>query len=98
MEAMVELPTVGKDQIAHWLTETAGCQEAAVRTATAHLEAAQTVPKFALCLLMLSAGKQFRSLHLMKELASLCMAMIRTPGMSRRCAQRIADECRCNFV
>lgn len=57
MEAMVELPSVGKDQIAHWLSETAGSQEADVRNATSHLEAAQNVPKFALCLLMLAAGK-----------------------------------------
>jgi hypothetical protein len=56
MEAMVELPSVGKDQIAHWLSETTGSQEADVRTATSHLEAAQNVPKFALCLLMLAAG------------------------------------------
>lgn len=56
MEAMVELPTIGREQIAHWLSETAGSQEAAVRTATSHLEAAQNVPKFALCLLMLAAG------------------------------------------
>jgi hypothetical protein len=54
----VELPSVGQDQIAHWLSETAGTQEAAVRNATSHLEAAQNVPKFALCLLMLAAGKQ----------------------------------------
>lgn len=57
MEAMVELPSVGQDQIARWLSETAGTQEAAVRNATSHLEAAQNVPKFALCLLMLAAGK-----------------------------------------
>lgn len=56
MEAMVELPSVGKDQIAHWLSETAGSQEADVRNATSHLEAAQNVPKFALCLLMLATG------------------------------------------
>ncbi|BBN00117.1 hypothetical protein MPTK1_1g26560 [Marchantia polymorpha subsp. ruderalis] len=58
MEAMVNLATVGvgKDQIARWLSETAGPHEAAVRAATAHLEAARTVPKFALCLLVLSAG------------------------------------------
>lgn len=59
MEAMVNLATVGvgKDQIARWLSETAGPHEAAVRAATAHLEAARTVPKFALCLLVLSAGR-----------------------------------------
>ncbi|KAL3700792.1 hypothetical protein R1sor_018814 [Riccia sorocarpa] len=58
MEAMVDLATVGvgSDQIARWLSETAGPHEAAVRAATAHLEAARTVPKFALCLLVLSAG------------------------------------------
>ncbi|KAL2650845.1 hypothetical protein R1flu_018973 [Riccia fluitans] len=58
MEAMVDLATVGvgKDQIARWLSETAGPHEAAVRVATAHLDAARTVPKFALCLLVLSAG------------------------------------------
>ena len=53
----MELPSVGQDQIAHWLSETAGTQEAAVRNATSHLEAAQNVPKFALCLLMLASGK-----------------------------------------
>ncbi|CAM6082528.1 unnamed protein product [Calypogeia fissa] len=58
MEAMVNLSTVGvgKDQIARWLSETAGTQQAAVRAATAHLEAARAVPKFSLCLLLLSAG------------------------------------------
>lgn len=57
MEAMVELPSVGQDQIAHWLSDTAGSHEAAMRNASSHLEAAQNVPKFALCLLMLAAGK-----------------------------------------
>ena len=57
MEAMVakELPTVAKDQIACWLSETAGSDEAGVQAATL-LEGAQTAPKFALCLLKLSAG------------------------------------------
>lgn len=58
MEAMVELPTIGREQIANWLSETAGSQEAAVRTATSHLEAAQNVPKFSLCLLMVAAGNR----------------------------------------
>ncbi|KAG0569597.1 hypothetical protein KC19_6G101400 [Ceratodon purpureus] len=58
MEAMVakELPTVAKDQIACWLSETAGSDEAGVQTATMHLEGAQTAPTFALCLLKLAAG------------------------------------------
>lgn len=54
----MELPSVGQDQIAHWLSETTGSHEAAMRNASSHLEAAQNVPKFALCLLMLAAGKQ----------------------------------------
>ena len=57
MEAMVEMAAVGQDQVAQWLSETAGPQEATVQAATQHLEAAQTVPKFALFLLMLSKGK-----------------------------------------
>nr|PNR26439.1 hypothetical protein PHYPA_031014 [Physcomitrium patens] len=56
MEAMVELPSVVQVQIAHWLSETASTQEASVRNATTHLQAAQNSPKFALYLLMLSAG------------------------------------------
>jgi len=66
MEAMLELPmvtatkaTVVKDQIACWLSETAGSDEAAVRTATLHLEGAQIAPKFLLCLLELAAGIAF---------------------------------------
>lgn len=59
MEAMVELPSVVQVQIAHWLSETASTQEASVRNATTHLQAAQNSPKFALYLLMLSAGKTF---------------------------------------
>lgn len=61
MEAMVakELPTVAKDQIACWLSETAGSDEAGVQTATMHLEGAQTAPTFALCLLKLAAGITF---------------------------------------
>lgn len=58
MEALVQIPAVGQEQIAEWLNDTAGSQqESKVRAATLHLEAAQTVPKFALFLLMLSAGK-----------------------------------------
>ncbi|XP_024375582.1 uncharacterized protein [Physcomitrium patens] len=56
MEAMVELPTAVKDNIACWLSDTAGPDEGAMRTATLHLEGAQTAPKFALCLLELAAG------------------------------------------
>jgi hypothetical protein len=57
MEAMLNLSTVGigRDQIARWLSETAGTQEAGVLAATAHLEAARAVPEFSLCLLLLSA-------------------------------------------
>lgn len=70
MEAMVEFPPatvaktmVVKDQIACWLSETAGSDEAVVRTATLHLEGAQTAPKFPLCLLELSTGISFHSMH-----------------------------------
>jgi hypothetical protein len=65
MDAMVEMEdTVGsgeeeEQKIALWLSQTADSQEAAVRTATQHLEAAQqTMPKFASLLLRLSAGGQ----------------------------------------
>jgi len=71
MEAMVELPMVTvtktmlvKDQIACWLSETAGSDEAAVRTATLNLETAETAPKFPLCLLELAAGKTFHPVNL----------------------------------
>jgi len=64
MDAMVEMEdTVGggeeeEQKIALWLSQTADSQEAAVRTATQHLESAQqTMPKFASLLLRLSAGK-----------------------------------------
>lgn len=64
MEALVQIPAVGQEQIAEWLNDTAGSQqESTVRAATLHLEAAQTVPKFALFLLMLSAGKLLLTHH-----------------------------------
>lgn len=56
MEATVNFPLVGQEQIAQWLMDTTGSQESAVQAATSHLEAAQNLPKFALFLLMLSAG------------------------------------------
>lgn len=55
----MELPTAVKDNIACWLSDTAGPDEGAMRTATLHLEGAQTAPKFALCLLELAAGITF---------------------------------------
>lgn len=54
--AVATKSTVVKDQIACWLSETAGSDEVAVRSASLHLEGAQTAPKFLLCLLELAAG------------------------------------------
>lgn len=64
MEAIVDVSAVDQEHIAQWLMDTTGCQESAVQAATLHLEAAQSVPKFALFLLMLSAGLFFSQLFL----------------------------------
>lgn len=61
MEAIVGDSVVAHEHIAQWLMDTTGSQESAVQAATVHLEAAQSVPKFGLFLLMLSAGKLFSS-------------------------------------
>lgn len=61
MEAIVDVSAVNQELIAQWLMDTTGSQESAVQAATLHLQAAQSVPKFALFLLMLSAGLSFSS-------------------------------------
>ncbi|KAG0600495.1 hypothetical protein M758_11G038800 [Ceratodon purpureus] len=58
MEAVVDDAALDQEHIAKWLMDTTGPQESAVQAATVRLEAAQTVPKFGLFLLMLSAGGQ----------------------------------------
>jgi hypothetical protein len=47
---------VSRDQIAQWFSDTVGQDEAAVRSATANLEAVESSPGFAMCVLSLSAG------------------------------------------
>lgn len=64
MEAIVDVSAVDQEHIAQWLMDTTGSQESAVQAATLRLEAAQSVPKFALFLLMLSAGLFFSQLLL----------------------------------
>lgn len=49
---------VSRDQIAQWFSDTVGHHEAAVRSATVNLEAAESSPGFAMCVLSLSAGGQ----------------------------------------
>lgn len=49
---------VSRDQIAQWFSDTVGQDEAAVRSATANLEAVESSPGFAMCVLSLSAGGQ----------------------------------------
>lgn len=49
---------VSRDQIAQWFSDTVGHHEAAVRSATANLEAVESSPGFAMCVLLLSAGGQ----------------------------------------
>eukprot|EP01018_Ginkgo_biloba_P009463 Gb_12572 [translate_table: standard] len=49
---------VSTDHVARWLSDTARPDEAAVRSATANLETATSLPGFAMCLLTLSAGGQ----------------------------------------
>ena len=57
MEALAGDSAVDQEHLAKWLMDTTGSQESAVQAATVHLEAAQSVPKFGLFLLLLSAGK-----------------------------------------
>jgi hypothetical protein len=80
----VELASLGKNQIAYWLSATAGAQEAALRSAASHLEAAQSVPKFAHCLLMLAAGKcsMICSIMLILEPSVMCVGDPRMDYMS----------------
>lgn len=58
MDALAGDSAVDQEHIAKWLMDTTGSQESAVQAATVHLEAAQSVPKFGLFLLLLSAGGQ----------------------------------------
>lgn len=58
----MDVSAVDQEHIAQWLMDTTGSQESAVQAATSHLEAAQSVPKFGLFLLMLSAGLFFSQL------------------------------------
>jgi hypothetical protein len=98
MEAMVEMEdTVGGDEeeeqkIALWLSQTADSQEAAVRTATQHLEAAQqTMPKFASLLLRLSAGKllplPLLSIRSIDSCTLPCTSSSALPGIRPFCCQ-----------
>ncbi|KAG0576589.1 hypothetical protein KC19_5G092100 [Ceratodon purpureus] len=58
MEAVVDDAPLDQEHIAKWLKDTTGPQQSAVQAATVRLEAVQTVQKFGLFLLMLSAGGQ----------------------------------------
>lgn len=49
---------VSRDQIAQWFSDTVDHYEAAVRSATVNLEAVESSPGFAMCVLSLSAGGQ----------------------------------------